>query len=282
MKTTIEWTIAAAVQARTDPGTGPPPATPQSGPGRPGRGCDLGRHRRADHGVPGGGDVGGLPEDVEVDRVDDQPEGRADRVGVTSRRSRRGPGAAGDAGAGLIATLSGLLVFLALLLFAVQTLVALHTRSVVTDAAYEGARAVAGARVDHTDPAAVADAQADAEAKVRSLLGRFGDRVALDWSGTTPDSVAPHRPGPPAGLPVGRSPRARARRSSTAPCRSGWRSSGDRQRGRRPRCLARRRRPGRRHRGAPVRAADLRRRHAARRQRLGRGRRQARRHQRGS
>lgn len=96
----------------------------------------------------------------------------------------------GDDGAGLIATLSGLLVFLALLLLAVQTLVALHTRSAVTDAAYEGARAVAGARVDHTDPAAVAAAQADAEVKVRSLLGRFGERVQLDWSGTTADQVA--------------------------------------------------------------------------------------------
>ena len=42
--------------------------------------------------------------------------------------------------------MAGLLAFLALLLFAVQTLVALHTRSVVTDAAYEGARGVAGAR----------------------------------------------------------------------------------------------------------------------------------------
>jgi Flp pilus assembly protein TadG len=98
--------------------------------------------------------------------------------------------ASGDEGAGLIATISGLLAFLALLLLAVQTLIGLHTRSVVTDAAYEGARAVAGARVDHSDPAAVASAQADAEVKVRSLLGRFGDRVALDWSGTTPDSVA--------------------------------------------------------------------------------------------
>ena len=98
--------------------------------------------------------------------------------------------ASGDEGAGLIATISGLLVFLALLLLAVQTLIGLHTRSVVTDAAYEGARAVAGARVDHSDPAAVAAAQATAEAKVRSLLGRFGDRVTLDWTGTTADSVA--------------------------------------------------------------------------------------------
>lgn len=100
------------------------------------------------------------------------------------------PRCRGDGGAGLIASLAGLLVFLALMLLAVQTLVALHTRSVVTDAAYEGARTVAGARVDHADPTAVAGAQADAEAKVRALLGRFGDRVELDWSGTTADQVA--------------------------------------------------------------------------------------------
>jgi len=90
----------------------------------------------------------------------------------------------------LVASLAGLLAFLALLLFAVQTLVALHTRSVVTDAAYEGARTVAGARVDHTDPAAVAAAQADAADTVRRLLGRFGDTVELDWSGTTTDTVS--------------------------------------------------------------------------------------------
>ena len=103
---------------------------------------------------------------------------------MTARRGR------GDGGTGLIATIGGLLVFLALLLFAVQTLVGLHTRSVVTDAAYEGARAVAGARVDHTDAGAVAAAQADASVRVRSLLGRFGDTVELDWSGTTSDTVS--------------------------------------------------------------------------------------------
>jgi hypothetical protein len=101
-----------------------------------------------------------------------------------------GPRARDDCGAGLVSSLAGLLAFLALLLFAVQTLVALHTRSVVTDAAYEGARAVAGARVDHTDPVAVASAEADATATVRRLLGRFGEKVELDWSGTTADAVS--------------------------------------------------------------------------------------------
>jgi hypothetical protein len=99
---------------------------------------------------------------------------------------------AGDAGVGLIGSVAGLLVFLALMLFATQTLVALHTRTVVTDAAYEGARSVAGARVDHDDPAAVAAAQATAEARVRELLGRLGDRAELDWSGTTSEVVQLH------------------------------------------------------------------------------------------
>jgi len=64
------------------------------------------------------------------------------------------------------------------------------TRSVVTDAAFERARAVAGARVDHSDPASVTAAQADATGLVRRLLGRFGDRVEIDWSGTTAESIS--------------------------------------------------------------------------------------------
>lgn len=95
-----------------------------------------------------------------------------------------------DAGTGLIGTISGFLVFLALMLFAVQTLLGLYTRSVVTDAAHEGARRVAGARVDQTDPAAQAWARTVAEAEVRRMLGRFGDGVQLDWSASTDDSVA--------------------------------------------------------------------------------------------
>ena len=130
---------------------------------------------------------------------------------MTTRRTPSRPWgrrARGEEGTGLIASLAGLLAFLALLLFAVQTLVALHTRSVVTDAAYEGARAVAGARVDHTDPVAVAEAQADASEKVRRLLGRFGEKVELDWSGTTDETVSLTVPSAPAGLPVGGAARA--------------------------------------------------------------------------
>ncbi|HEY6530823.1 MAG TPA: TadE family protein [Acidimicrobiales bacterium] len=99
------------------------------------------------------------------------------------------PPSDGDTGVGLIGSVAGLLVFLALMLFATQTLIALHTRTVVTDAAYEGARAVAGARVDHRDPAAIAAAQAAAEERIRNLLGRLGERADIDWSGTTPDTI---------------------------------------------------------------------------------------------
>ena len=108
------------------------------------------------------------------------------KVRTTAQRHARGD----ERGVGLIGSVAGLLVFLAFMLLAVQTLVALHARSAVTDAAYEGARAVAGARVDHGDPVAVAAAQADAGARVRSLLGRYGDSVELDWSGTTADTVS--------------------------------------------------------------------------------------------
>lgn len=102
------------------------------------------------------------------------------------RRRRAG----GEAGTGLIGSVAGLLVFLALLLFAVQTLIALYTRSVVTDAAHQAVRSVAGARVDHSDPVAVAEARRRAEVEVRQLLGGAGDDVQLDWSASTPDTVA--------------------------------------------------------------------------------------------
>jgi Flp pilus assembly protein TadG len=95
-----------------------------------------------------------------------------------------------DGGAGLISTIAGVLVFLAFLLFVVQTLFALYTRSMVTDAAHEAVRRTAGARVDHGDPAAVQAARQDAEAEARRLLGRFGDEVELDWGTSTADTVS--------------------------------------------------------------------------------------------
>jgi Flp pilus assembly protein TadG len=111
-------------------------------------------------------------------------------------RQASGPGpsapapACRDGGAGLISTIAGVLVFLAFLLFVVQTLFALYTRSVVTDAAHEAVRRTAGARVDQGDPSAVEAARRDAEAEARRLLGRFVDEVELDWSASTADTVS--------------------------------------------------------------------------------------------
>lgn len=95
-----------------------------------------------------------------------------------------------DRGAGLIGTIAGVLVFLAFLLFAVQLLANLFATSTVTSAAYDGARSVAGADVDHADHTSVAAARARAEDHVRRLLGRMGDRARFDWSGSTSEQVA--------------------------------------------------------------------------------------------
>lgn len=105
-----------------------------------------------------------------------------------NRRHRSAPG--DDTGTALVSSIAGLLVFLAMLLFAVQTLVGLYTRSVVTDAAHEGARRVAGARVDQTDSGAQGEARIRTEQEVRRLLGRFGDEVSMDWSASTADTVS--------------------------------------------------------------------------------------------
>lgn len=94
-----------------------------------------------------------------------------------------------DDGTGLIGTLAGFTVVLALALFAVQVLLNLFTTSAVTDAAHDGARRVAGARVDHGDPVAVAAARAGADRHIRELLGAYGRQVQLDWSASTADEV---------------------------------------------------------------------------------------------
>ena len=94
-----------------------------------------------------------------------------------------------DAGTGLIATFAALVVFLGFLLFAVQLLVDLYASSATTDAAFDGARLVAGSRTGHDDPEALAQAERRAEERVRSELGGFGRKVSFDWTGTDADSV---------------------------------------------------------------------------------------------
>ena len=81
------------------------------------------------------------------------------------------------------------MVFLVFLLFAVQLLIGLYGRSVVTSTAYDGARSVAGARVDHSDPTAVVGARATAVDRMRQQLGVVGSRATFDWSGSDADTV---------------------------------------------------------------------------------------------
>jgi hypothetical protein len=102
--------------------------------------------------------------------------------------SRRGP-RFDDGGTGLVGTVGGALAVVGLLLVATQLLVHLAATSTLTGAAQEGARLAASGAVDHGDPAAVLAARQRAEAHVRALLGRYGDQVHLDWSGSSPDQV---------------------------------------------------------------------------------------------
>ena len=84
----------------------------------------------------------------------------------------------GERGAGVIGTVLGAGVFLLLLLFAVQVLLGLYTRSVVTAAAYDAAKAVAGADAGAGRSMV---AMADAEANALSQLGAYGRRVTFSW-----------------------------------------------------------------------------------------------------
>ena len=94
-----------------------------------------------------------------------------------------------DAGTGLMGSMAALVVFLALLLFAVQLLMNLYARSVITSAAHEAARVVAAGDVDHENPGAVAVARSRGERRARQLLGRFGDRVRMDWTSSDTTTV---------------------------------------------------------------------------------------------
>jgi hypothetical protein len=81
-----------------------------------------------------------------------------------------------EAGTGVISSITGVFVFLVLLLFAVQVTYDLFATSAVSAAAYDAARVVAGA-----DAQGRASATTDAEAQARRVLGRYGDRVTFTW-----------------------------------------------------------------------------------------------------
>lgn len=89
---------------------------------------------------------------------------------------------AGERGAGLIGTIAGFAVFLALLSFAIQLLFNLYANSAITAAAHDAAHIAAKGGIDRTDPAALAAHVEQAEAHARTVLGRYSDRVEFHWS----------------------------------------------------------------------------------------------------
>lgn len=116
----------------------------------------------------------------------------ADRRDHAPRCAPRAPRLVGEAGSSLISTWAGVLVFLAFLLLAVQVLTGLHARSFLTAAMSDRARRVAGDRVDHDDPAALAAALTEAEADLRRDLGALGDDAWIDWSGSDAEQIVLH------------------------------------------------------------------------------------------
>ncbi len=94
----------------------------------------------------------------------------------TRSAADRDPVRPDERGAGVIATVAGVTVFLVLLLFAVQILVGLYATSVVTAATYDAAKVLAGA-----DAGDSAVGRANAEAGARSQLGRYGQKADFGW-----------------------------------------------------------------------------------------------------
>lgn len=108
-------------------------------------------------------------------------------LGTPLVRSSRAGLPAGSRGAGLLGALAALLVFLILLLAAVQVLFNLHADSMVTSAGFEAARVVAG-----FDRAADRCRAVDAgDRRFREALGRFGTAgsIRLDWTCNDPNQV---------------------------------------------------------------------------------------------
>lgn len=71
-----------------------------------------------------------------------------------------------------------------------QVCVDRYADTAVTSLAYDAARSVARADVDHDDPGAVAREADRAERDLRDALGRHADRLrVLAWDLTAPDDV---------------------------------------------------------------------------------------------
>jgi len=89
----------------------------------------------------------------------------------------------------MIGTTSGMVVLLCFVLLCVHLTLRLHATTVVTSAAVDGARVVASARVDRTDPVALAQARGAAEVQIRNQLGQVGRTATFEWTGSTVDDV---------------------------------------------------------------------------------------------
>lgn len=90
-----------------------------------------------------------------------------------------------DRGSGLFGTATGLLVFLLTMLAAVQVAYALYARSMLTGAAHDAARHVAG-YASAGDRAAARDAE---DAHFHERMGGLGDDARLEWGEDDPDVV---------------------------------------------------------------------------------------------
>lgn len=87
-------------------------------------------------------------------------------------------------GSGVFGTTFGLFVFLLMLLVAVNVIYALYARSMVTNAAFDAARDVAGyAAAGDRDTA-----RASEDAEFHARIG-LGDAARLEWSADDPDVV---------------------------------------------------------------------------------------------
>ena len=91
-----------------------------------------------------------------------------------------------DRGTGLVASVAGVLVFLALVTFAAQLLISLYARTVVTAVAFDAARSVATG-TDGRGDAETSDTTR-AERTARALLGPTGNRASFSWT-IDPDAV---------------------------------------------------------------------------------------------
>ena len=105
-----------------------------------------------------------------------------------------------------MSTTAGTTVFLVLLLFAVQVLYNLYATSVVTAAAYDAARVVAGAAARGN----TVDAEEQGRARFRELVGRYATKhvETLDFSESTDDVVVLHVRSRNPNLLLGRTGRA--------------------------------------------------------------------------